>query len=46
MLVINIKDNALIAWSVVNVLTWASAYYQNLKRIAKSIPLVATTVAA
>ena len=34
MLVINIKDNALIAWSVFNVLTWASAYSQNLKRIA------------
>jgi hypothetical protein len=26
--------NALIAWSVFNVLTWASAYKQNLKRIA------------
>ncbi len=34
MLVINIKDNALIAWSIFNVLTWASAYSQNLKRIA------------
>jgi hypothetical protein len=34
MLVINIKDNALIAWSVFNVLTWASAYTQNVKRIA------------
>jgi len=34
MLVINIKDNALIAWSVFNVLTWVSAYIQNQKRIA------------
>lgn len=34
LLVINIKDNALIAWSVFNVLTWAAAYIQNLKRIA------------
>ena len=34
LLVINIKDNALIAWSVFNVLTWVAAYIQNLKRIA------------
>jgi hypothetical protein len=36
LLVINVKHTVLILWSINNLLTWAGAYYWNLKRIAKN----------